>query len=97
MSGPAANPVQSCPKKQSFKPDSPQKQTKHFVKFKLVDEKGTPLQNILIHVVLPDGIHLEKVSDKNGMIEITNVDPGQCRLKFPWQKVKMDDAALLQG
>ena len=55
------NPVASCGNAPPA--EKKKEEEKHFIKFKLTDDKGNALQNIVLNVTLPDGSSEEKVSD----------------------------------
>ncbi len=79
-------------------PPAPAKKTEtHFIKFNIVDEKGAPLENITLNVMLPDGSSEEKTTDKNGKIEIHNIKPGKCKIEFEWKKLTLNNTVLLQS
>ena len=86
------NPAQSCPLKQTeYLPPQQQEPKKHFINFKLVDDKGKPMENVQLLVTLPDGSTEEATTDKNGMIEIANVQPGSCKIAFDWKEATTDN------
>jgi len=92
------NPVQSCPLKQSdYIPEQPQDPKKHFINFRLVDDNGKPLGNIQLLVTLPDGSSQEMATNEKGMIEIPNVDPGNCKIDFDWKEVTLDNVVLFHS
>jgi hypothetical protein len=78
------------------KEDETQDPNKHFVNFKVVDENGKPLEGITLLVTLPDGSSEEQSTNKDGMIEIKNIDPGNCILKSDWKKVKLDESVIIK-
>jgi len=91
------NPVQSCVAKASdYIPEQPQDPRKHFINFKLVDDKGKPVENVRLNVILPDGTPYDGNSNGEGKIEIPNVDPGSCKIEFDdWRTFTLEDSVLI--
>ncbi len=90
------NPVATCPRKMAPMKESKPKEVRHSVNFNIVDDKGAPLANIVIKVLLPDGSYEEKTSNAQGKIEIKNIKPGNCKIESDWKKLKVDDIVLIQ-
>jgi hypothetical protein len=90
------SPVLKCPLKSGAIKERHQDPKKKWIKFEIHDEKGKKMQNVTIQVTLPDNTIAEMTSDKSGMIEINNIDPGICRIKFDWKDLKVYDCVLLQ-
>ncbi len=78
------NPVQGCPGSDNPSPREEKKPELHWVKFKVQDDAGKPLKGVVLQIVLPDGSREEKTSDENGMIEINNVQPGDCKIDLEY-------------
>ena len=90
-------PIQTCFLNTLVKPEENQDAYKHWIKFKTIDDKGIPVANVTVQVSLPDGSEVEKTSDKNGLIEINNIDPpGNCIIKSDWKEVNVLKSVLIQ-
>jgi hypothetical protein len=89
MASSVSNPVQECPGKVVDEPVDPDKK---WIKFLVKDDKGKPLPNIQLNVILPDGSREEKVTDQDGMIEIKNIDAGDCKLDVDWRSLHVGRA-----
>ncbi len=77
------SPVQPCPNKQPAQ--DPVDPNKKWIKFQVKDNDGALVPNVRVTVVLPDGSREEHVSDKDGMIEINNMEEGACRIETDWR------------
>jgi type VI secretion system secreted protein VgrG len=73
------------------KPDSPKnKDKKHWIEIKLVDEQGNPVGGEQYRITLPDGKTLaEGRLNQKGIAKVSNIDPGNCKITFP----NLDDGA----
>jgi hypothetical protein len=79
------SPVQQCPGKPPAKdPIDPKKK---WIKFLVKDNDGKPMENVQLNVILPDGSREECVTDKDGMIEIYNLEDGDCKLDTDWRRL----------
>ncbi|MEP6747600.1 MAG: hypothetical protein ABJB86_07730 [Bacteroidota bacterium] len=89
------SPVQPCGNKPV--PPIPKKpDEKHFVEFKVVDEKGKPVEDVVLLIKLPDGSKEEHTTNKDGVVKIENIKPGSCHIISNWHKLKVEDTVLLQ-
>jgi type VI secretion system secreted protein VgrG len=80
-------------KEKTFKPssgagggggaDDKNKEKKHFIKIKLVDEAGKPVPGEAYKITLPDGRVTTGSLDEKGEAEVTGIDPGNCKVTFP--------------
>lgn len=68
---------------------------RHFINFKIEDEIGNPLQNVELNIILPDGTTKKLQTDINGMIELTNIQPGNCTINSDWKQLKIDDTMII--
>ena len=93
MKSNATNPVQPCPNKKKPAPDPKKK----WIKFLVQDDKGVPLANVRFHVTLPDGSTEEVCSNEKGVIEIFDIDEGNCKIEADWKEHVVDDTVLLQS
>jgi hypothetical protein len=90
------SPVQSCGMRPA--PPVPKKpDEKHFVSFKIVDDKGKPVCGVVLLIKLPDGSKEEHTTGKDCMIEIKGIKPGNCSILSDWHKLKACDVVLLKG
>ena len=78
-------------KKPTFKqpthnPNDPKnKNKKSWIKIELKDEEGEPVAGERFRVTLPDGQTLaEGTTDTNGKAKVSNIDPGNCKITFPF-------------
>jgi hypothetical protein len=76
------SPTLDCPLKKKPEKQDPKK---HWIKFKVVDTDNNPLKKVVLRITLPDGSSVEKTTDKNGMIEINNIEAGNCKLETDWK------------
>jgi hypothetical protein len=90
------SPACGCKNKTKKVEEEVQDPKKHFINFKVLDQNKKPIENVILHVILPDGSCVEKTTDKNGIVEIKNVEPGTCSLKSDWKKVSVYNAVLIQ-
>jgi hypothetical protein len=88
--------IKKCLNKVFGKKEEKQDPNKHFINFKVVDENGKSLDGIVLLVELPDGSSEERTSDINGMIEIKNIEPGQCTFESDWKKAKVDNTVFIK-
>ena len=68
----------------------------HWVKFKLQDDKGRAMANVVVKVKLPDGTFEEAVSDATGLIYIKNLKPGNCSLDLSFEGEAAATTVFLQ-
>jgi len=87
------NPVQPCISEEK---EAKKNGKKHFVKFNLVDDTGTPLEGIKIQVIFSDESSTEALSDKEGLISLTDIPPGKVTLVSDWRQEKVEDIVLIQ-
>jgi hypothetical protein len=90
------SPKQSCPYSKKEEPEEKQDPKKHWIKFNIQDESGSPVPNVNIQVTLPDGSVEEKTSDANGIIEIRNIEPGTCKIESDWRELNVYDSVIIQ-
>ncbi|HEV3251852.1 MAG TPA: hypothetical protein VGZ71_12910 [Puia sp.] len=95
MDSNVANPVQQCPKKADNKP--PQDPKKKWIKFLVQDDKGVPLANVRLNVILPDNSTEEVCTDEKGMVEINNVEEGNCKIESDWRSLTVDQTVHLHS
>ncbi len=96
MPNPVGSPVQPCPKEDEKDTQEPQQQEPHWIKFQVKDDTGKSMAGVKLHVVLPDGAREEKTSDVNGMIEITNVKPGNCSIDMDYDDHVVHQTVFIQ-
>lgn len=61
--------------------ERPVEQRKTYVKFVVLDERtGKPLAEVPLVIKLPDESQVTKMTDADGMVEITGINPGTCAL-----------------
>jgi hypothetical protein len=89
------SPIKSCKNKKGGKSEEEQDPKKHWIKFKVVDTNNNPLEDVTLMVILPDGSREEKATDKDGIVEIRNIDPGKCKLEFDWKGCTINDCLLI--
>lgn len=85
------SPIQECPLK-----EEKQNPKLHWIKFKLQDDEGKPMSDIAVNITLPDGSMEEKISDKDGLIEIKNVQPGNCKIESNWKEYTVRETVFFQ-
>jgi hypothetical protein len=90
------SPIKSCKNKKGGKSEEEQDPKKHWIKFKLVDTNNNPVKDVTLMVILPDGSREEKTTDKDGIVEIRNIEPGKCKLEFDWRGCTINDCLLIQ-
>jgi len=91
-----ASPKVTCPNKKVEEKEEEQDITKHQIKFLIQDKTGKPLPNITLQVTLPDNSVMEKTSNEKGLIEIKNIEPGNCIVKSDWKEYKVDEVVIIQ-
>ncbi|HST45991.1 MAG TPA: carboxypeptidase-like regulatory domain-containing protein, partial [Luteimonas sp.] len=65
-------------------PDADENQDKtHWVEVELVDEAGKPVAGERVQITLPDGSVSGGTTDEKGLLKVSNIDPGECRITFP--------------
>ncbi|MEO6830843.1 MAG: hypothetical protein ABI378_01340 [Chitinophagaceae bacterium] len=74
----------------------PQKPQKHWIKFSVKDDKGKPMSGVSMKVTLPDDSIEEVTSDDKGLISITNIDPGSCKVKLDWKGKIVNNTVFIQ-
>ena len=96
------NPAEGCAnKKKSGPPNKPvPPMPKDFINFKIVDEKGDPVQGVFVMIEdsgVGDNKKIdEKPSDENGLVKFKNIKPGECKVQFIWEGLKIEDVVLLK-
>ncbi|HXB07033.1 MAG TPA: hypothetical protein VNW04_07955 [Puia sp.] len=90
MTSNVSNPVQQCPNKKDAQP--PRDPEKKWIKFQVLDQHGKPLPNVKMTIVLPDNSSQEVLTDKNGMVEVYNIDEGNCKIESDWTDHTVDGA-----
>ena len=82
-----------APKAPPAKPPAPSKvplpplafdAPKTWIEIQLVDEDGKPVPGQNYRVTTPDGTVCEGTVDEDGLVRITNIDPGTCKFTFPY-------------
>lgn len=97
MGGPGVGSTSSTCKKSGIKPaEKNQDPSLHWIKFVIVDEAGKPVPDLLLEVIFTDGSAIMKNSDKNGIVEIRNIDPGTYKLDTDWEYTSIDYVVLIQ-
>jgi len=61
----------------------PKKIEKGNLSFTLKDEDGNPISDVKYEVSLPSGGIRKGVTDKEGKVKLTGIDPGTCKVSFP--------------
>jgi hypothetical protein len=56
---------------------------KSWIKIKLVDKDGQPVQGERYRIELPDGTVRQGILDSKGQAHIGGIDPGNCQITFP--------------
>jgi type VI secretion system secreted protein VgrG len=60
------------------------KNKKHWIGLKLVDEAGKPVPGEEYIITLPDGTTVASgTTDEKGEARVENIDPGNCKITFP--------------
>lgn len=59
------------------------KNKKSWVKIKLVDEEGKPVQGKQYRITTPNGRIASGTTDKEGKAHVKGIDPGNCQVTFP--------------
>jgi hypothetical protein len=77
-------------------PEEEQDPKKHWIKFRVVDKDNNPLEKVVLRVKLPDGSSVERTTDKNGLIEIKNIEPGNCKLETYWDGCALGDTLFIK-
>jgi hypothetical protein len=62
---------------------SERKPVKTWVEFQLVDETGAPVSDVAYEITLPDGSAQTGRFGASGKLRFDDIDPGQCRIRFP--------------
>jgi len=81
----------SCLNKTEENPEEEQDPKKHWLKFKVVDEENKLLENVEIHVEMPDDCSerrsYSKSRDKENteVIMVKNIDPGNYKIVINWR------------
>ena len=64
--------------------DPANKDKKHSIQIKLVDQEGNPVAGEPYKVTLPDGTTVaDGTLDEKGQASVENIDPGSCKITFP--------------
>ncbi len=87
--------AQSCPSDEEA-PAGAGEQT-HIVKVKILSDSGSPLANIALTIILPDGAIEEATTDENGIIELNGVPPGNCKIESDWKTLTVDQTVFYRG
>lgn len=85
--------IQDCPNKQTEEPV--QDPDQHWIKFNVLNEFSEPVPDVTVQITLPDGSIEEKTSDKNGMIEILNIDAGECKVEYDLSGSMVERATIV--
>jgi len=86
MSNSVDSSVQPCPFADEKEEDNSDKT--EFVKFTLVDaDNGKPISDVVLDIELPDGSFRVVSSDASGVVNISNIDPGTCKLHSDWREL----------
>jgi hypothetical protein len=56
---------------------------KSWIKIRLVDKDGQPVQGERYRIELPDGTVRQGTLDSKGQAHIGGIDPGNCQITFP--------------
>jgi len=56
---------------------------KTWVAIELKDNQGNPVPNEAYEIELPDGTKLQGALDEQGQAGVGDIDPGNCRIRFP--------------
>ena len=82
------------------KEPEPEKQQpkEHFINFKLIDDKGKPIRNVVIEGLLPgdEPFRIATGSAVKGVIEIKNIKPGEVVVHTNWKKLTIEDVVMIQ-
>lgn len=73
---------------------------KTWIKIKILDdETSSPLLNVVLDVTLPDGSVSQRTTNKDGVVEIQNLDPGTCDVTSPYKSGQVGNTmnALTSG
>ena len=95
MPPPVDSPIQPCLNQPQVIPEDKQEPAKHWIKFKIQDKNQKPVPGVTVQIQLPDGSLVERSSDANGMIEINNVQPGNCKIVTDWKDLTADSTIYL--
>ena len=69
----------------------------HWIKFKVVDGDNNPLENAVLRITLPDGNTVRRKTNEDGIIEINNIDPGNCKIETDWKGVNAYDTYFIKN
>jgi hypothetical protein len=97
MSTQVDSPIQTCLMKNPEEKEDSQDPKKHWIKFKILDESGKPVRGITVQIKLPDNSISENTSDEKGMIEINNIDPGECSFATDWKELTVGEIVYLKS
>ena len=60
------------------------KDKKHYIEIELWDDEKNPVPGEQYEIILPDGSTVASgTTDEKGYARVDNIDPGQCRVRFP--------------
>jgi type VI secretion system secreted protein VgrG len=72
--------------------DIQNKDKTHWIEFQLKDESGAPVIGMPGEVTLPNGKIATRNTNKDGLIRVNKIDPGQCTVRW----IELDQDALSQ-
>ncbi len=58
------------------------KDKSHWIEIELKDESGAPVQGESCEITLPNGKKVTRSTDKNGLIRVNKMDPGECQVRW---------------
>ena len=64
----------------------------HWIEVELKDESGAPVIGETCEITLPNGKKSTKSTDKNGLIRVNKIDPGNCTVRW----INLDQEAISQ-
>jgi type VI secretion system secreted protein VgrG len=64
----------------------------HWIEVELKDESGAPVIGESCEITLPNGKKATKSTDKNGLIRVNKIDPGNCTVRW----IDLDQEAVSQ-
>ena len=64
----------------------------HWIEVELKDDSGAPVKGETCEITLPNGKKATKSTDKNGLIRVNKIDPGNCTVRW----INLDQEAITQ-
>lgn len=90
---PPPAPVKPCPNQNK---DDKQDPKLHWIEFKIQDDKGNAMADVVVKLKLPNGSIETKTSDASGLIRMNNIEPGSCELLSNWKEHQVKDTVFIK-